>query len=311
MPVVTVLGPVPVVKLGVTDAHNHVWIEPPPGAAPGLPRLDDQSTIIAELKDYSAAGGGAIVDCQPGGCGRDGNRLVELSRASGVQLIACTGFHRGRYYPPGTALFKMRAKSAAEYWESELTTGLAETLHSSVRARAGFIKVACEARLSDTPTELLVGAAEAARVTGAAVMAHTEKGAAVEDLLDFFHKQGLSGDRLVFCHVDKRPDPGLHRALAQAGVLLEYDTFYRPQYEPEKKVWPLLMRMIEQGYGSSIALATDMAESTFWKSYGGRPGLSALLLDIRPRLERLGVDRTTIGQLLGGNIAARLARPQL
>ena len=36
----TVLGPLAAAEVGVTDAHQHVWIEPVPGVEPGAPVLD-------------------------------------------------------------------------------------------------------------------------------------------------------------------------------------------------------------------------------------------------------------------------------
>src|SRR5512133_2560801 len=92
--VLSVTGPVDPVRLGVTDAHNHLWIDPVAGSAPGSPVLNNPAAILEELRAYRAAGGGAIVDCQPGGCGRNGAALFELSRDSGVTVVACTGFHR-------------------------------------------------------------------------------------------------------------------------------------------------------------------------------------------------------------------------
>ena len=136
---------------------------------------------------------------------------------------------------------------------------------------------------------------------------HTERGAAVEDLLAFFGGRGVSPRRLVFCHVDKRPDFGLHRELAQAGVLLEYDTFYRPKYDPEGGVWPLLARMAAAGLAGQVAVATDMADPALWAELGGGPGLAGIFTIIKARLQRMGLAGETIDGLLGGNIAMRIA----
>jgi predicted metal-dependent phosphotriesterase family hydrolase len=139
---------------------------------------------------------------------------------------------------------------------------------------------------------------------------HTERGAAAEELPGFFASLGLRPERLVICHIDKRPDFGLHRELAAAGALLEYDTFYRPKYDPERGVWPLLERMIEAGLAGSLALATDMAERELWESLGSGPGLPGFLTVIGARLRRMGVPAETLAGLLGGNIARRLVPDQ-
>jgi predicted metal-dependent phosphotriesterase family hydrolase len=304
--VTTVLGPVDPRVLGIVDAHSHVWVEAAPDAPAPSPSLADREAILAELRDFRRAGGGAIVDCQPGGCGRNGNILAELSAASGVALVACTGFHRRRYYSPDAQLWRMKASAAADAFIGELRQGLVETREGPVPVRAGLVKAACEATLGATPRAPLEGAAWAARVTGAALAVHTERGKAAEEIVRFLASEEVDAHRLILCHMDKRPDFGLHRELAQAGVLLEYDTFHRPKYDPEANLWPLIERMAAAGLDGAVALATDMADPALW-AYGGGPGPASLPGSIRVRLQALGLSPQTITGMLGHNVAARLA----
>jgi phosphotriesterase-related protein len=111
---------------------------------------------------------------------------------------------------------------------------------------------------------------------------------------------------MILCHMDKRPDFGLQRELAQAGVLLEYDTFYRPKYDPEANLWPLIERMAAAGLDGAVALATDMADPALW-AFGGGPGPASLPGSIRARLQAMGLSPTPIERMLGYNITARLA----
>jgi phosphotriesterase-related protein len=172
------------------------------------------------------------------------------------------------------------------------------------------IKIAAEASLEASPMALFEAAAAVVKETGYAIEMHTERGAAVADFLAYFGGQGVSPRRLVFCHVDKRPDVGLHRELAQAGVLLEYDTFFRPKYEPERGVWPLIGKMAAAGLAGRVALATDMADPGLWAELGGGPGLPASFATIKERLAQMGLSPAVIAGLIGGNIAARLALAQ-
>jgi len=306
-PVRNILGNIPYESLGITDAHNHVWIDPIPGADPAAPVLNQFEQIRDELITYRSAGGNTILDCQPGGCGRNGNQLIQLSSESGVNIIACTGFHRKKYYSLNHWLFTAGVKKAAEYFIGELTESLEETKNQSDSARAGFIKLALEAVWVDTPQAALEGAAEAAHKTGAMIEIHTEKGALAEKVIIFFEEHGVSQSQLVLCHMDKRPDFGLHAELARYGVLLEYDTFYRPKYEPEMNLWPLMRKMVEAGLENRVVLATDMAEAEMYKSIGGGTGLASLPGEIKSRLSESGISENAIRQMLGGNIARRLA----
>ena len=307
--VVTVNGLLAPDELGLTNAHEHVWIAPPDGAAPGSPRLDDFDLALRELGLFRQAGGDALLDCQPPGCGRDGRMLVKLARAGGVRIVGCTGFHLARYYPPDAEVFALSAGAACDLFAGEVLRGMRETLgvEGMEPAPAGYIKTACQAELAQSPLALLEGAAHAARQTGAAVMVHTEKGADAEAILRFFTANGLSAHKLILCHIDKRPDFGLHRELAGEGVLLEYDTFFREKYEPERNLWPLLDRMVQGGLAGSLALATDLADPQMWQVNGG-PGLGALMGVVQLRLRGMGVDAASIRAMLGGNILRRLAR---
>ncbi len=306
--VMTVRGPVSPGDLGHVDAHSHLYIAPIPGAPPDAPVLTDEEGVARELAAFRAAGGGAVVDCQPGGCGRDGRMLRRLSARTGVHVVASTGFHRRIYYGSEAPLFDMSAEAAAAVFMEEIEAGLVETRAGEDEAvYPGVIKIAAEAGLEASPWALFEAAADVARRTGYAIEMHTERGAAVEGFLAFFDEQGVAAGQLVFCHVDKRPDFGLHRELARAGVLLEYDTFFRPKYEPERHVWPLIGAMAAAGLAGQVALATDMADPALWAELGGEPGLLGFFSIIKAGLARMDLPAATIDGLLGGNIAARLA----
>ena len=303
----TVSGPVNPGTLAAVDAHNHVWIESVAGAATGSPQLTAYDAILKEMRDFAAAGGGAIVDCQPGGCGRNGLRLLELSRQSGVSVIASTGFHRRKYYGPAWWLWEATTDEIAEYFLAEIKSGVQETKDTKRPVRAGLIKCACEASLRETPRVPLEAAASVAAETGICVEVHTERGADAAAILGFFVARGVRASQLVLCHMDKAPNINLHRDIAQAGACLEYDTFYRPKYLPETHVWPLIEAMISSGFDQSVALATDMADPTMWSEIGDGPGLVGFLTTVRTRLLSMQLAPQTVADLTGRNIARRLA----
>ena len=303
----TVTGPVEYSALGITDAHNHVWIDVVPGADADAPVLNDFNAITRELSAYLAAGGLSLLDCQPGGCGRDGHKLASLSSATGVQIIACTGFHRRKYYSPDYGLFRANEEKIADTFLGELTDSLQECADEPKSIRAGFIKIALEADWREIPQAPLEAAAAVAAKSGALIEIHTEKGMLAEKAIIFFEDRHVKARQLVLCHMDKRPDPGLHTEIAKYGALLEYDTFYRPKYNPEHGVWSLIAVMVENGLGSRIALATDMAEKEMYAAIGGGAGLASLPREIRARLEEMKIPETTLRGLMGENIARRLA----
>jgi phosphotriesterase-related protein len=176
-------------------------------------------------------------------------------------------------------------------------------------ALAAVIKVGFDGKIEGQTRVLMEAAAEAARQTGAGLLFHTEAGLNAETLPRFFEDRGLAAERLFLCHLDQRPDFGLHRELAQAGALLGYEAFNRPLAKPEQNVWPLLLQMVRAGYANHIAVGLDMARSTRWRHYGGNPGLVALPDVILPRLHHEGLTETEAAALTGQNVARFLARP--
>ena len=305
--VATVQGPIDYECLGITDAHNHMWIDPVPGADPSSPVLNQFDPILKDLVEYRELGGWSLLDCQPGGCGRNANQLLALSKESGVHIIASTGFHRKKYYSRDFWLWKAGTQEICEFLSSELEQGLKETLDTPSPVKAGFIKIAIEATWAECPHAALEGAASAAMKTKALMEIHTEKGALAEKACIYFTGRGLLPTQLVFCHMDKRPDFGLQKELARLGVLLEYDTFYRPKYKPSENLWPLLEHMVAAGLADRIALATDMAESELYHNIGGGAGLGSLPGEILKQLHERGIPETECKQMVGGNITRRLA----
>ena len=307
--VMTVTGPVLPATLGLVDAHSHLWIEQVSGAETGSPPLTDREKALAELGLYHRAGGRGALDCQPGGCGRDSRVLADLSTASGVQVVCCSGYHRQRYYGPEAWLWQAGVDELRELFLHELRVATTETDQTPVPVRAGFVKAALEANLSITPARPLEAAALAAAQSGSAWMVHTERGQAVEDFAAQLPGWGVRPGQVILCHIDKRPDFGLHRELAQEGFLLGYDTFYRPYYQPDVNLFPLIGRMVAAGLEDRLALATDMADSSLWRSFRGpdAPGMAGLLEVVMPRLERMGISSSAIPKLLGGNISRCLA----
>lgn len=302
----SVLGPLAVAADAIVDAHEHTWIDAPAAArAAGLPALTDAVAVAGELRAFAAAGGAALVDCQPPFCGRDGRRMRDISERSGVAIVACTGFHLPLWYDPDGPPWTWEPARAADEFARELAIGLAE----APEARAGAIKAAHDGDARDPRVRaLLEAAAETALRTGSALIVHTERGARVEELAALLLDAGMDPARVLLCHVDKRPDAMLHAELATAGFRLEYDTFVRPRYAPERGVWPLLESMLAEGHAASIAIGLDLADPALW-AFGGGPGMRALTHDVPARLAAIGAAPADVRRLCGATALSLLALP--
>ena len=65
--------------------------------------------------------------------------------------------------------------------------------------------------------------------------------------------------------------------------------------------------MVSAGFSDRVALATDMAEAELYHHIGGGAGLASLPGEIQDQLIEKGFPETARKQMLGGNIARRLA----
>lgn len=294
----TVSGFVAADHVKIADAHAHFWISP---GVPGAPVLQAEDLARAELEDFAAQGGSLVVDCQPGACGRDGHVLSRLGRSTNVAIVTATGFHLERYYTPGSGPWALSEEAAATLFMRELCDGLDE----APDVRAGVIKSAWSGNNSQE-IGLMRAALETARRVDSGIVIHIEVDARIEELVHLIEQSRVAPGRVQFSHIDKQPDPGLHRDLARAGYILGYDTFLRSKYSPERYVWPLLLYMINENLGTHITLGLDLVDVAQWHAAGG-PGLRTIPTVVLPRLRQCGVDEELLQALGGGNITRLLA----
>src|SRR5438874_8729244 len=96
--IVTVLGPIEAGELGVTDAHDHLFLRSP--ALKGQ-ELDDLGKAVEGVGNAARGGLRGIGEVRPIGLGRRRAKLRAVAEATGVHLIGATGYHRGAQYEVG------------------------------------------------------------------------------------------------------------------------------------------------------------------------------------------------------------------
>ncbi len=300
----TTLGAVEATALGVVNAHEHVIID---GGYTVVKepdfRLDSVPKAVEELLQWRGAGGGAVVDTMPFGCGRNVRKLVAVSKATGVPIVVPTGFQKGSYYLPDHWQHRYGEEAVAELLVAECRAGVDENNYDGPHVqrspvKAGLIKVAGDYQfVGATTRKLICAAGRAHKVTGVPVLVHTKMGTAGEELLELLAAAGVPPERVMLCHMDRNPDPVVHKALAARGAFLEYDTPGRIKYQPEGVVVGLMRTMFGAGYGSQLLLGGDMARRSYWRAYGGGPGLAYLLTGFTQRLLGEGFSAGELAQV--------------
>src|SRR5882672_632122 len=224
--IVTVLGPIPPRELGVTDAHDHLFLHSP--ALPGQ-ELDDEGRAIEEVAAAARGGLRSIVEVTPIGLGRRPAKMRAVAQTTGVHIVAATGYHRDAHYAEGHWVREASVETLAERILADLQRGMHPddwlTDAPPDSARAGVIKAGASYQRISAPEELrLIAAAIGSRATGASILVHTEIGTCAHEVVDLLTREGVAADRIILAHVDRNPDFDLHAEIAIRGVTLEYDT---------------------------------------------------------------------------------------
>jgi phosphotriesterase-related protein len=124
--------------------------------------------------------------------------------------------------------------------------------------------------------------------TGVPILTHSNAGKQAVAQAELFHRLGADLLHVVISHVDRCKDLDYHRALMQTGVKVEYDSAFRWKRGEENFTFTLLEKLLPD-YPKQITVGMDAARHTYWKSYGGRPGLAYLLTDFVAELRRRGL----------------------
>ena len=287
----TVTGDIDPAMLGWCQCHEHIFVADGPSRkiSPAL-YMDDLDKSLAETRLYHQAGGASFVDAQPHGCGRMAENLKRVSEQTGVNIIACTGFHKTEFFEHIDWLEQQTEDMLTRIYIRELTVGMDEG--TGLNARAGLIKCAAVPGLqhaSPLYEKLYAAAAFAAQETGAPLFVHFDPGADALKLAAYFRGFGIAPERLIFCHLDRaKYDAGYHMELAEAGVYLEYDTIHREKYHSDDQELKLIEAMVLMGYAPNLLLGLDTTNQRL-KSYGAPFGLDDILTRFRFLLaDRIG-----------------------
>jgi len=329
-PVTTVTGVVDAADLGVTLTHEHLvndvtswshetestgwdpadlrqrpvttdilWdLKHDPFANLDNCRLDDPALAVHEVSRYAELGGHTIMEATGLGIGRDLQALARISEATGVRIIAGTGFYLESSMPAD-------ARAAdADWFAQQILRDLTEGDHG---VRPGFIgEIGVSADFTVAEQRSLRGAFLAQRETGLPVQVHLpgwfRRGGEVLDLAD---EVGVPLDAVVLCHMGPSgEDLDYQLGLLDRGAWLQYDmigmeVFYADQgvqcpSDEENAAW--IVRLCELGHADRILMSQDVFLKSLLRRHGG-PGYGHLLQYFVPRLRRHGLADTDIAHL--------------
>ena len=331
----TVLGRVAASELGETLAHEHVFFDlrcyftqsedDPTGergnAALSPERLwwirthpmnsrvnlvqEDLGVAVEEVRIFAQSGGGTLVDVTTVGLSPKPEALAEVSRRTGVGIVAGTGFYIAGSYD--RAVLEWEEGRLADSFRRELLEGMGDT-----RIRAGLIgELGVSNPILDGEQRTLRAAARVQRELGVAVSLHPSWGPeGAMEAVRAAEAAGLEPGRTAISHLDNRfgADVALHLEVARRGFMVELDSFGREIYYPHVNAQlpsdaeriRALLGLLEGGCGDRILVAQDICFAHELVRNGGY-GYAHFLRSVRPRLRRSGVTEEAIQRMLVEN----------
>ena len=152
--------------------------------------------------------------------------------------------------------------------------------------------------MNDQDRKLMRIAAKVHLETGVPLITHTEAGTMGWEQIELLADEGVDPRRVCLSHMDRNPDFWEHKRIAETGAFLGYDCPGKTKYGPDELRVDLLQRIINAGLGGQILLGNDLGRPSYWRHYGGGPGLDFVLKKHVPRLRDEGISAVAIDKIL-------------
>ena len=333
--VVTVTGEVAAETLGPVMAHEHIFVDasrfydpanlhdPALGELPfearfgGLARWEghlfkdnlqfhpdrDFELMREEVADFvTAAGpGGCLVDLTTVGLDPAYERVVELARATGVQVVAGAGIYVHAMHPAWVC--DASTDELTTWLMSEVTEGMGGT-----GVRPGILgEIGTSEQLEPCEERVLRASARVARATGLAVNVHCHPSTleVTTRVVDVLEDEGHDLTRTYLSHLDEIWDLDYHDAVLSRGVVVGFDSFgqdgyFTPTWKSlsDSTKADTMVALIGQGYGEQLVMAQDVCKKHHLLRFGGY-GYAHVVRRVVPRLQEVhGLDDAVIEQLL-------------
>jgi phosphotriesterase-related protein len=259
----TVLGPISGDRMGFTAPHEHVLASSTdfmrlwPEYLGGRSRFTHGA--IERMKAAKAAGIDTIVDCTTADLGRDIRLLQEVSRRSGVQIVATTG----HWLTPTPSFEARTAEELTDFFTLEIERGMEET-----GVKPGVIKAAHQGDgMTPFQEKVFRAAARASKRTGVPVTTHSDaRHRGGEQQAAIFEQEGLDPRMVCIGHSDESADFEYLAGLVRRGYTLGIDhLFYGlspmgggtngiPTWQDRAT---MVKKLIDAGLNDRIFLAND------------------------------------------------------
>ncbi len=286
----TISGDIKPEELGFTYSHEHIVCTPPYWVKEGEDDLllDDPDKSQADVQIFKDSGGDTIVDATAIDYGRNIEAVKQVSKNTGIQIIATAGFNKSFLWDvkmPGEDrtylewIEKASIEELTEFIVREVEEGMEGT-----DVRAGQIKFGTGYNMINPNEEKVLRAAvRAHHITKAPVHSHTEVGTMALEQIKLLKDERINLEYVSFGHMDRNPDPWYHHKIAETGAFLCFDGIGKVKYYPESVRINCILELIKSGFQKQILISGDTARKSYYKSYKYGPGLGFIINNWIPR----------------------------
>lgn len=326
MSVMTVKGAVSANDLGITLSHEHLLINLVNQSASGndlssrkvtqsdLPLLlrnpylmednlclDSMADAINEAHEFKKAGGCTIVDCTLRDIGRDPEKLLQISDATGLNIVMGCGYYT--YDTHSVELKDWPCEKIRDEMLSDLLDGVDDS-----KIKAGVIgEIGTSREIHPDEFKVLKASAMASIETGAAIQVHTYPWAdnGIE-AADFLLKNKVNPKKIVICHADVALKKDYIFKILERGVFVQFDNFgkeFKPDlpsasfagggFASDIERVKFIKYLLEKGFEKQILITNDICLKCLLKKYGGK-GYSHIVDNIVCLLQDEGIPRGKI-----------------
>jgi phosphotriesterase-related protein len=210
---------------------------------------------LSSLSVLRAQGVNLVVDWTTPSSGRSTLMLRELSKKSGIAIIAATGLYQTKL---PCDYMGLEIDEIANRFYGELALGTDAT-----PIRAGFIKIATtEIGPTEGDTRIHRAAARAAIRAGCTIALHSPYAEATDEVVKTLSDEGFDLRRLVWGHAQCSPIEK-QLEMASAGVIISYDAisasddpfFFGPT--DDASMLDRLETMVKADFGQQVLVSTD------------------------------------------------------
>jgi len=339
----TVLGLVDSSELGITLPHEHLFVDLTSGLIePTDPiekelvhqkvtfenlwfarhykmsnednmLLEDEELAIREALHFKEAGGKTIVDVSCINIGRNPQGLVNVAKATGLNIVMGTSYYTARSFTPQMKMEIRTDEDIAKEFIREITVGVGNT-----GIKAGLIgEIGMTWPMPMEERKVLRAAGMAQQETGATIYIHP--GCHVDAPFEYvkvLEEVGTDLSRVVFGHMHRTfpmRDRNSRVKLAEKGSYLAFDALgfegIYPSPAPPECPYDVpndamqiteIMEHIEDGLLNHILISQDVCYKVCLRAYGGG-GYSHILKIIVPKMRRKGMTEEQINTILVEN----------